>query len=401
MIVSIVLHLFIGLTFAQFDYTENGEPKEYSDYMNDATAIYQEIFNKRNYNKFLAPIYGKMTDDLMASNVSRLNVNMILRYLKVFNLDAESQILSLCWELELSWRDPRLAWNPKKFNNTGILFVTTDSIWTPDNQIGNAKSMDSVHPDSLRTIMLLSNGTVTLPMVYYSEVACPVNITKFPFDNQTCAIPIAALALDIKYSTMTGSVDNFNILQPGNGEWEVTNVDMVPYQIVSGSTLTLLSPIVCLKRVPNYYVYVIALPCFILTLLAIVGMFWSPLIKKEQLTRLSIGLTSLVSMTVLMDMLSGAIPKTSVFPLLGIYVVLCVGITSLACVTVVFQCIPNPKKKTQEEILREKKEDELRTKTQRFLHRLKEQLLQRHVFAQFFFQSLNLLCFIVFLSFWH
>ncbi|CAJ0949842.1 unnamed protein product, partial [Mesorhabditis belari] len=49
-------------------------------------------------------------------------------------------------------------------------------------------------------------------------------------------------------------------------------------------------------------------------------MFWTPNIKKEQLVKLTIGLTSLVSMTVLLQMLSDAIPKTSVFPLLGIYV---------------------------------------------------------------------------------
>lgn len=40
-----------------------------------------------------------------------------------------------------------------------------------------------------------------------------------------------------------------------------------------------------IKRVPNYYVYVIALPCFILTTLSIIGMFWTPNIKKEQLVK--------------------------------------------------------------------------------------------------------------------
>ncbi|CAJ0945066.1 unnamed protein product, partial [Mesorhabditis belari] len=264
------------------------------------------------------------------SNVARLNVEMALRYLKVFGLDAESQILSFFCEFEMSWTDPRLSWNPEHFNDTKFIFVTADLIWTPDNQIGNTKSLDTLHPDSMKTITLSSNGTVHLPMVYFIEVACVVEISRFPFDNQTCPIPVATMALDLngQYSSMTGRIQNVNVFNSlGNGEWDVIGVAMVPYQFLTETVHTLLLPTIFLKRVPNYYVYVIALPGFILTMLGIFGMFWTPHIRKEQLTKLSIGLTTLVSMTVLLDMLSTAIPKTSVFPLLGIYVVLCLAIT--------------------------------------------------------------------------
>ncbi|CAJ0924563.1 unnamed protein product, partial [Mesorhabditis belari] len=108
-----------------------------------------------------------------------------------------------------------------------------------------------------------------------------------------------------------------------------------------------------IRRVPNFYVYVIALPFFILTGLSIVGMFWTPNIKKEQLVKLTIGLTSLVSMTVLLEMLSDAIPKTSVFPLLGIYVVCCVGVTSLASVVITLLCYQIREKITKHEKSRE------------------------------------------------
>ncbi|CAJ0956012.1 unnamed protein product, partial [Mesorhabditis belari] len=107
-------------------------------------------------------------------------------------------------------------------------------------------------------------------------------------------------------------------IQWGNGEWDVTNVSTLNI-VEAGMEVTFY--LLNIRRVPNFYVYVIALPCFILTALSVVGMFWTRNIKKEQLVKLSIGLTSLVSMTVLLEMLSDSIPKTSVFPLLGIYVV--------------------------------------------------------------------------------
>ncbi|CAJ0944982.1 unnamed protein product, partial [Mesorhabditis belari] len=130
----------------------------------------------------------------------------------------------------------------------------------------------------------------------------------------------------------------------GNGEWDVTNITTIN---VNQGGSEYIGYVLSIRRVPNFYVYVIALPCFILTALSVVGMFWTPNIKKEQLVKLTIGLTSLVSMTVLLDMLSDAIPKTSVFPLLGIYVVVCVGITSISSVIITLHCLPNPKMKEE------------------------------------------------------
>ncbi|CAJ0566934.1 unnamed protein product, partial [Mesorhabditis spiculigera] len=86
-------------------------------------------------------------------------------------------------------------------------------------------------------------------------------------------------------------------------------------------------------------------------------MFWTPNFKADQLTKLGIGLTSLVSMTVLLDMLADAIPKTDDFPLLGIYVVVCVGLTSFACVIVVVYPLDNYHKKTNLEIKKSAEED--------------------------------------------
>ncbi|CAJ0953868.1 unnamed protein product, partial [Mesorhabditis belari] len=300
MILLFIFILLPSLFMAQFDYTTIGYPEEYSLWMNDATAVFNEIFTRRNYNRFLAPLYGRMPVDFNSSNVARLHVDMILRYLKVFGLDAENQIISFFCEFEMSWVDPRLSWSPEHFNDTKFIFVTADLIWTPDNQIGNTKSLDTLHPDSMKTIVLSSNGTIHMSMVYFAEVACVVEISRFPFDNQTCAIPVAAMALDLngQYSSMSGKIQNVNVFNLlGNGEWDVSGVAMIPYQFLTDTVHTLLLPTIFLKRVPNYYVYVIALPGFILTMLGIFGMFWTPHIRKEQLTKLSIGLTTLVAIT--------------------------------------------------------------------------------------------------------
>ncbi|CAJ0573954.1 unnamed protein product, partial [Mesorhabditis spiculigera] len=120
-----------------------------------------------------------------------------------------------------------------------------------------------------------------------------------------------------------------------NGEWQCENI--IPDIEVWGGANMKMDVIIynyILQRVPHFYIYVIALPCLILTTLSIIGMFWRPNQKEEQIAKLGIGLTSLVSMTVLLQMVADAIPRTQDFPLLGIYVVVCIAIIGVACVLV-------------------------------------------------------------------
>ncbi|CAJ0925509.1 unnamed protein product, partial [Mesorhabditis belari] len=115
----------------------------------------------------------------------------------------------------------------------------------------------------------------------------------------------------------------------GNGEFVVKNVTMfhVPVQ---GSNLDQGSA----GREPSFYIYVITIPCFLLTFLSIVGCFWTTNVKERQLEKLAIALTSMMSMTTFVDMVSQQMPKTNDFPLLGTFVLICVFITSAACVFV-------------------------------------------------------------------
>ncbi|CAJ0932714.1 unnamed protein product, partial [Mesorhabditis belari] len=199
-----------------------------------------------------------------------------------------------------------------------------------------------------------------MPTVFYVESSCVITVNVFPFDTQTCNVPIMSFVYGGDDVVTTGVVgDKAIMVSPGNGEWEVTNVTTLD---TGFDTMQVFYFEIHLKRVPNFYIYVIALPCFLLTLLSIIGMFWSPNVRKEQLTKLSIGLTSMVSMTVLLDMLATAIPKTAVFPLLGIYVVVCVGIISAACVVIVVFALKNPKKKSDFEMRKDEETREMMTK---------------------------------------
>ncbi|CAJ0947323.1 unnamed protein product, partial [Mesorhabditis belari] len=379
--------------WAQVDLTKFGETEAYSNFINQTQLIYDEIFTNRRYNHLLSPIFHQAPND-----TAPFEVYYSMFFFKMFLLDAESQMLGIDFELKETWKDARLAWDPEEYGGVNKLFVNVDSVWVPDNQVANVKSLDAVHPSTSREVEISHDGTVLMPTVYYAEISCAINVRIFPFDKQSCRIPILSFSYGVRQVTTNGSVDKvLSLTTAGNGEWEVTGITTNSFIYGPGN---IFNYVIGLKRVPHYYVYVIAFPCFILTTISTVGTFWSPNYNKEQLTKLSIGLTSLISMTVLLDLLSNSIPKTRVFPLLGIYVLICVGIISASCVAIVVYALPNPKKPTESALKKLQEEKNLLTTSRKMMRYLKETLNHRHIFFQLIFQAMNFVAFIVFLSHW-
>ncbi|CAJ0922790.1 unnamed protein product, partial [Mesorhabditis belari] len=295
---------FCRLILAEFDFVQYGETEEFSNYMNNASLILKELFITREYEKELAPIFVPMPVNFSNSETKRMRVDLLLSYVRVFNLDAEKQRFNTRLEIEMSWRDPRLVWDKADFGGVDSIVTTAEKLWIPDTVVSNARVLDEVSGIAAQGAQIYSNGSIFLTTAYYSETACSINANKFPFDKQNCSLPILSLSMQPQWISLWPRVlpdleNNFE----GNGEWEVIAAIPVTYSITAKQPLEVVAFMITIKREPNFYVY------------------------------LAIGLTSLVSMTVLLDMLADAIPKTRVFPLLGIYVVVCVAITSVACIS--------------------------------------------------------------------
>ncbi|CAJ0947217.1 unnamed protein product, partial [Mesorhabditis belari] len=367
------------------NYLEFYESEKYTNYMELATKLYDELFTKRSYNKYLSPVYEELGNETEAESPP-LSVNFDLEYFKLFNL---------------TWLDPRLSWKPEEFGGMQNLYVNADIAWMPDNQFGNVKSLDDIMPGAGKALKLSRNGSVQMMSVFFVEISCIIQIKNFPFDKQTCFLPIMSFSYNSNLVVTNGFVNpntvNRLLNESGNGEWQVKQIGQRSYPFGRQQIMEL---VVEMKRVPNYYVYVIALPCFIITFLAIIGMFWTKNFESEQLEKLGIGLTSLVSMTVLLEMLSNSIPKTAVFPLLGIYVVCSVGIIAIACLLIMVISKKDPCKKSALEMKKLLEAENSLSTRERQLKALKEKLFQNHILLQAILQALNCIGFIVFLSHW-
>ncbi|CAJ0565281.1 unnamed protein product, partial [Mesorhabditis spiculigera] len=338
-----------------------------------------------------------MPDNWTESKQPRFPIVVGLAYSKIIELDAGRQIFGVALEIYTQWSDIRLAWkakdygvwNPADYGGIQYIWVNPEDVWIPENIVGNAKVLDEIYNEDYLSLKLWFNGTLVLARSYYAELSCPIDVGHFPFDRQKCQVVTMAVSYDRNQVFAAPMVNNdFDATHTSNGEWSCKDIES-GIEVWGGSNFKfdVVTFTFTFQRVPHFYIYVIVLPCLILTTLSIIGMFWRPNEQEEQLAKLGIGLTSLVSMTVLMDIVSGAIPKTIKFPLLGLYVVISIAIIAVACVIVVVfprngQCPFKDMDKTQS----------IRLRMFTFF--------SSHVVCHAIFQILNVASFAVFMSYW-
>ncbi|CAJ0939455.1 unnamed protein product, partial [Mesorhabditis belari] len=313
--------LLLSISRGQYtNWTKLGVDEEYGSYLDSTSDLYKELFQTRPYQRDLSPVYSKQPKNSSAFNRPPLNVSITLSFVKIFELDPQKQTMTALIEFVQQWKDVRLAWDREDFDDVEMIWVKYDTIWIPEYSMIDLSSYNEAWPDYRRPARLTSDGAVYLDSMAVATLSCLMDLGTFPFDTQTCPIAFALNTYSVNQITMEGVLfPDFDYSKlSGNGEWELRNITKEMIRVPSDiAALDLLFFNLHLKREPNFYLYVIVLPCFLLTLLSVIGMFWTENNKDEQLTKLSIGLTSMMSMTIFVQMVSEQIPRTSTFPLLG------------------------------------------------------------------------------------
>ncbi|CAJ0934652.1 unnamed protein product, partial [Mesorhabditis belari] len=108
---------------------------------------------------------------------------------------------------------------------------------------------------------------------------------------------------------------------------------------------------------------------------------------ETQLDKIMLGLSSLMSIAVLLDIVGEAIPRNQTFPLIGIYITVCVSIIAVGCVILLW--MPFVKDLPLQEI-----------KKKNFLQRILSIISRPNIILLGIFQGLNVINIIVFFSFW-
>lgn len=273
--------------------------------------------------------YNKQVRPSLKSSEA-LNVSFGAALAQIIDVDEKNQIITTNLWINQGWIDPKLRWEPQKYGNVSVIRIPYDSIWLPDIVLYNSAHITS---ESVSTnVIVTAQGNVTwLSMVIFKS-SCDIDVKYFPFDTQNCAL---------EFSSWTFDAYSLNLLIMGDKQGDLSNYmnstewHLVEYlqerQTVFFSCCEepyiFIKNYIRMRRRPLFYVFNMVFPCLLITLVALLG-FYMPSDSGE---KISMGITTLLSMTVFLMIVADKMPPTSDdLPLIGLYYGITIAIVSFA-----------------------------------------------------------------------
>jgi len=130
-----------------------------------------------DYNKYSRPVIND-------TNTLDLKIGIEVKGLETFNQKDETAVFNI-W-MTMMWFDEYLTWNETEY---GIKYINLDNklIWKPDIELYNSASKAKVYniQDNVR---LKSDGHILWVRPASFAFSCPLELSKFPTDIQTCSM---------------------------------------------------------------------------------------------------------------------------------------------------------------------------------------------------------------------
>ncbi|XP_035695875.1 neuronal acetylcholine receptor subunit alpha-10-like [Branchiostoma floridae] len=290
-----------------------------------------------NYDKSLRPVKSAST---------AVNVDFDISLKQIIELAEKEQTFRINIWLRLYWDDEYLTWNASEHGGVESLTIHSSDIWRPDIFLYNNIAETYGAIDTITDVTVTSAGRVSYlqPAIFTS--ACPVDISRFPFDKQECILEFGSWVY-------TGNLLNISLVNPYadraiftlNEEWILHGVPMErkvdiypccpdPYVTVH---LTMQ-----LERRSFFYMFNMVVPCAILMVLNVFGFYIPP----DSGERLGFFITILLALVVFLQVLSDSLPKTSTTtPQLGQFfaaTIALVGFSCLASIVVIRMSYSSP-----------------------------------------------------------
>lgn len=249
--------------------------------------------------------------------------------------------------LSATWKDPRLAFDPKAVGDTEIRY-TLDKIWEPSLQIVNSQS--GVKKGALE-LTAKPDGTVSYTEFINATVSSDLDLRRFPFDSQTAKVVFESLSFDDKRIVL--KVDPIEAGYSKEGfvslsEWRIlgsnsqVTIDKSDTSVKNYWRYTFELQ---LKRNYQFYIFKVFIPLLLITLLSW-ATFWIDT-NTAFATQMSVGMTSTLTAITFNFTVANALPRVSYLTLLDAYIFICYiffFLSILANVSVHFLLLKNREK---------------------------------------------------------
>ncbi|CAH8635150.1 unnamed protein product [Heterobilharzia americana] len=278
----------------------------------------------------------------------KVDVRYGLQLFQILDLDENKQILRTnCWCMH-KWTDSLLRWNESEYGNIKTVRIFPSQIWTPDIKLYNFADERLREQREARVVVSSTGETLWLPQALFKST-CEVEISYFPFDTQICMLEFGSLTYDktqmdilwwipdsppmveMPYLDFSDYVPSNEWRTDGEKEREVHHINRTIQirsvkkhrrrsQTVGNEVVTLEYPVlrylIRLRRNPSFYVFMLVIPCVLLSSLTLV-VFWLP---PESPAKMMLGMNIFVAFFVLLLLLAESTPSAvKNFPLIGVF----------------------------------------------------------------------------------
>ncbi|CAD5111649.1 DgyrCDS937 [Dimorphilus gyrociliatus] len=223
--------------------------------------------------------------------------------------EKEQYLMSYGW-LGLSWFDEFLKWN-KTEEKVDYIIVPYDKVWLPELCLKNSITESNDLTVKLKyKIKVQHNGNVVYVPGANFLTSCKVQLTYFPFDVQVCHLEFVKWMTfndQMEYRNSTTDVNLQLFVQ--NHEWTIleTKSGVKPVIVANKGGLDLFYATIVLKRKPLYYTMTLTFPLCLTTILT----FYMFLLPCESGEKVSLGISVLLSYSVLLLLISDILPRNS------------------------------------------------------------------------------------------
>ncbi|XP_061186431.1 neuronal acetylcholine receptor subunit alpha-7-like [Saccostrea echinata] len=229
----------------------------------------------------------------------------------------------------MNWTDLNLSWDPDEYDDLKLIHLHYDQIWKPDIILYN--SIDSSTGSSVSTdIPINSKGQALWWSRWIFKSKCSMNMQYFPFDVQKCFLDFGSWSFD--NSDINVIPDNqdadLDVYHP-NSEFDLVKYTIHNYTLLSAEwthPFLYIRYTIVLKRKPLYYLFNILMPTVLLVTISLLAF----LVHGSE-EKISIGLTTLLSMVVLQMVVADKLPPVSdAVPLISLYYGISILLISLS-----------------------------------------------------------------------
>uniref|UniRef100_A0A4W6DKW1 Cholinergic receptor nicotinic alpha 2 subunit n=1 Tax=Lates calcarifer TaxID=8187 RepID=A0A4W6DKW1_LATCA len=255
---------------------------------------------------------------------------------QLIDVDEKNQMMTTNVWLKQEWTDYKLQWTPSDFDNVTSIRVPSELIWVPDIVLYNNADGEFAVTHMTKAQLFHTGRVRWVPPAIYKS-SCSIDVTFFPFDQQSCKMKFGSWTYDrakIDLEPFENTVDLKDYWE--SGEWAIVNA-VGTYNTKKYDCCHEIYPDITyyfvIRRLPLFYTINLIIPCLLISCLTVL-VFYLPSDCGEKIT---LCISVLLSLTVFLLLITEIIPSTSlVIPLIGEYLLFTMIFVTLSIVITVF-----------------------------------------------------------------